>query len=197
MGFLKIGKSLNLWALHEILHSVKTKNLKVLILKLNLVMAFDQVNWTFSKLVLLQIGIPLEGANWIMDCVCSSNFVVLVNGNPTDFFPASRGLRRGCPLSPLLSILVIESLSLIISDAHRKGHIKGIQLSSRLGITHLFFVDDVILFGLGTVDEWLAFKEAIDLYCSATGMSISIEKSSFLYNDIDEQTRRHIATFLP
>ena len=88
-------------------------------------------------------------------------------------------------MSPLLFILIIESLSLIITDAQKKGKIKGIQRSPSLAMTHLFFVDDVILFGLGIVDKWHAYKEDLDLFCFATGMTVRLEKSSFLYNDVD------------
>ena len=83
----------------EVMHTVKVEKRHVFILKLDLVKAFDRVNWTFLKLVLLQIGVPLIGVNWILGCVESCNFVVLVNGTPSKFFPSSRGIRQGCPLS--------------------------------------------------------------------------------------------------
>ena len=132
-----------------------------------------------------------------MGCVTNSCFVVLVNGTPSDFFPPSRGIHQGCPLSPLLFILIIESLSRIILDAQQRVHIKGFQYSPNLSITHLLFVDDVILFGIGTVSEWGAYKEALDLFCSATSMSVSKEKSSFLYQEVDEDTRCQIYVLLP
>ena len=47
----------------EVLHSIKAKNSSVIVLKLDLVKAFDRVNWTFLRLVLLQIGIPLIGVS--------------------------------------------------------------------------------------------------------------------------------------
>ena len=124
---------------------------------------------------------PLIGVNWIMGCVSISCFVVLVNGSPSDFFKASRGIRHGCPLSPLLFILIIESIGRIILNAHLAGHITGYQYTPDLSITHMLFVDDVLLFGIGTVGEWKAYKEALDLFCSATGMAVSIKKSSFLF----------------
>ena len=138
-----------------------------------MVKAFDRVNWTFLRLLLLQIGIPLIGVNWIMGCVTNACFVVLVNGTPSEFCLATRGICQGCPLSPLLFILIIESLSRIILDAQQKGLIKGFQYSPDLSITHLLFVDDVLLFGIGTVSEWKAYKYALDLFCSATGMYVN------------------------
>ena len=113
--------------------------------------AFDRVDWTYVRLILIQIGVPLLTVNWIMGCLSSANFALLVNGTPSIFFSASRGIRQGCPLSPLLFILVIEGLSLLIKDARSNGLIRGIRISPSLALTHLLFVDDVILMGLGTL----------------------------------------------
>ena len=132
---------------------MKTKNKCALILKLDLSKDFDKVNWSFLRLLLLQIGVPLVGVNWIMGCLSSANFALLVNGTSSSFFPASRGIRQGCPLSPLLFIVVIEGLSLLIEDARNNRRIKGISISPQLSLTHLLFVDDVILFGSGTIEE--------------------------------------------
>ena len=53
----------------ETIHSIKIKNKKALVLKLELIKAYDRVDWGFIRLVLLQIGIPLHTTNWIMGCV--------------------------------------------------------------------------------------------------------------------------------
>jgi len=76
---------------HESLHSIKTKNLKSLVLKMDLVKAYDRVNWDYLRLVLLQVGLSLDATNWSMACINSASFVVLVNGEPTNFFRISRG----------------------------------------------------------------------------------------------------------
>ena len=47
----------------EILHTVKSKNSCALILKLDLVKAFDRVNWSYIRLILIQIGVPLLAVN--------------------------------------------------------------------------------------------------------------------------------------
>jgi len=95
----------------EALHNIKVKNIKSLVLKLNLIKAYDRVDWGFLRLVLLQVGLSLETTDWTMGSMTSTNFVVLINGKPTNFFKIFRGLREGCPLSPLLFILIVEGLS--------------------------------------------------------------------------------------
>ena len=120
-----------------------------------------------------------------MACLTSTNFDVLINGTPSKFFKASRGIKQGCPLSPLLFILIIEGLSLLIADAREHGLIKGIKISSSLALTHLLFVDDVILLGMGTLTEWMAFEVILSTFCKALGMCISLDKSCFLFNNMD------------
>ena len=70
-------------------------------------------------------------------------------------------------------------------------------MSPSLNLTHLLFVDDVILFGLGTVEEWQNYKDILDTFCSTTGIEISVAKSSFLYNDINDTVRSRISSLLP
>jgi hypothetical protein len=77
-----------------------------------------------------------------MSCVESTSFVVLINGEVTDFFRGGRGLRQGYHLSPLLFILVMEGLSLLLKESLREGKLSGIKVSKLIKILHLFFVGD-------------------------------------------------------
>ena len=63
-GFLK-GHQMTepIGIVQEILHSVKTKNNCAFILKLDLIKAFDRVNWTYIRLILIQIGVPILSVN--------------------------------------------------------------------------------------------------------------------------------------
>ena len=58
-------------------------------------------------------------------------------------------------------------------------------------------MDDVVLFGLGTLEEWLYFEVILETFCLASGMCISIEKSGFLFNDQEEGVLNSIRLFLP
>ena len=132
-----------------------------------------------------------------MGCLSSSNFSLLVNGTLSVFFTASRGIRQGCPLSPLLFILVIEGLSLLIKDAKVNGKIREIKISTSLSLTHLPFVDDVVLFGISTLEEWMDFEVILDTFCYALGMRIRIDKCRFLFNEMDEGVLNTILHYLP
>jgi hypothetical protein len=80
-----------------------------------------------------------------MGCVSSASLAILVNGEASKFIKSERGIRQGCPLSPLLFILVMEGLSLSLNKSLREGKLSGIKVSRLVRILHLLFVDDVII----------------------------------------------------
>ena len=53
----------------ETIHTIKLSKNSAFVLKLDLSKAYDRVNWTFLRLVMIQIGLDLEIVNWVMGCV--------------------------------------------------------------------------------------------------------------------------------
>jgi hypothetical protein len=120
--------------------------MKGAVLKIDLSKSYDRVSWLYIILLLTHLGFEFPFINWIMSCLTSVSFVVLINGSTSSFFHAKRGLREGCPLSPLLFQLVAEGLSRVMGEAKRMGEFWGIMLSPTLKISHLLFFDDVLIF---------------------------------------------------
>ena len=80
-----------------------------------------------------------------MSCLTSVSFDVLINGVACPFFHSQRGLRQGFPLSPLLLLLVAEGLSIFLKRANSKGKFRGLPILQVLDVTHLLFVDDILI----------------------------------------------------
>ena len=106
---------------------------------------------------MIQIRMDLEIVNWIMGCVQLASFVVLINGSPSNFFRSTKDLRQGCPLSPFLFLLVSDALSRIMHPAKREGSYKQFMVTNTQELSHILFVDDVVMMGEGT---WENLKEA-------------------------------------
>jgi hypothetical protein len=166
-------------------------------MKIDLSKAYDKVNWLFLRLVLFQIGLSLQSVNWIMGCVESANFAVLINGSPSGFFKASRGLKQECPLSPFPFLLVAEGLNRLIAKAKQNGFFRGIQVTKSIEVTHLLFVDDILLFGRGNLREQSYLKTILDLFCKATGMEINMNKSCILANGLSDAFLRRLEQLFP
>jgi hypothetical protein len=81
------------------MHSLKSRNVKGEILKIDLSKAYDRVNWLYIQMLLTHLGFEVPFINWVMCCITSVSFAVLINGSASSFFHAERGLRQGCPLS--------------------------------------------------------------------------------------------------
>jgi hypothetical protein len=129
----------------ECLHSAKLRKLNAVISKLDFKRAYDSVNWQFLHLLFDQIGLDRNVSKWIMGCITSVNTTVLVNGTPTDFFKCHRGLRQGCLMSPLIFLLVIEALSKMMIQVVDAGTFQGLKVVVSTFISHLLFVDDVLI----------------------------------------------------
>lgn len=91
----------------------------------------------------------------------SPSLLVLVNRSPTDQFYMEKGLHQGDPLSHFLFNLVVEVLSSLFEKARGLLLIKGAVFGDKsLQITHLQFVDDMILF-IEPAMEYLANAKRI------------------------------------
>jgi hypothetical protein len=103
----------------ELIHSLhKKKGRKCqFILKVDLEKAYDRLEWSFIREVLLFFNFPSRSVDLILECVSSSSISILFNGGQLEVFRPFRGIRQGDPLSPYLFILCMEYLSLKISDA--------------------------------------------------------------------------------
>lgn len=132
----------------ECLHCIKMKKNDALLLKLDVHKAYDCVDREFLRSVLHKIGLSRLVIEWIMACITTANFGVLTNGVPSCFLKASQG-----SLSPLLFLLVIEGMGRMISVAHSRGSFSGMGITRNIFITHLIFVDDVLIFGNISVME--------------------------------------------
>eukprot|EP00253_Pinus_taeda_P015506 PITA_15506 len=181
----------------ETLHSIRQTIKKGAVLKIDLSKAYDRICWTYLRMLLTHLGFKLEFINWIMGCVTSVRFVVLINGAASSFFKGQRGLRQGCPLSPLLFLLVAEGLSRLIMEAKRTGLIKGLEVAINLFISHLLFVDDILLFTNGSLNEVKEIKIILDLFMKATGMQINIRKSHFIMEGFSRNECSQITAILP
>jgi hypothetical protein len=107
-------------------------------LKIDLSKSYDRVCWSYIILILTHLGFEVPFITWVMECISIVSFVVLINGETSPFFKSERGLRQGCPLSPLLFMLVAEGLSRAIDHASINGDFQGISISPTLRITHSY-----------------------------------------------------------
>ena len=116
--------------------------------------------------------------------LCNYSYKVLskVLANRLKLFGPSRGLKQGYPLSPFLSLLVSEVLSLLIQQSSDRGWIRGVQMSKPGStISHIFFAYDTLIFLRADEENCRHLSKVIDDYCFASGHKVNKSKSSVFF----------------
>lgn len=86
-------------------------DLPLAILSLDQEKAFDRVEWSFLLATLERMGFGPSFIQWVKTFYTGIQSAVIVNGCISEFFSLSHGVRQGCPLSPLLYVLIAEVLA--------------------------------------------------------------------------------------
>eukprot|EP00253_Pinus_taeda_P027574 PITA_27574 len=146
-GSIKGRKILdNIVLVQEDVHSSYNRKEKGMVIKLDLANAFDRVKHEFLFMVMKKMGFSSAIINWIKACIASPWIAPLVNGRPSDFFQASRGLRQGCPLSPLLYAIQALVLSFQLDHNQQTQILPGLRMVHHVkDINHAQFADDTLL----------------------------------------------------
>lgn len=100
-------------------------------------------------------------------------------------------------MSPLIFLLVAEGLSQLIQKAKRKGKVRGIEVAVNMFISHLLFLDDILVFTNGDSNEIKELKNILDLFLKATGMQINSRKSQLIVEVLNRQEKAQIFSIFP
>ncbi|PNX97372.1 ribonuclease H, partial [Trifolium pratense] len=170
----------------EVLHALKRKTRGMngeLALKIDISKAYDKVDWGFLRGMLERLGFANRWIHWMMLCVSSVNYSVLVNFDKVGPIFPGRGLRQGDPLSPYLFILVTEGLTTLIKNSVIKGDLHGVKVCRGAPpVSHLLFADDCFLFCRSNLSETNHLMQILRTYENATGQEINMTKSEVFFS---------------
>ncbi|KAL4331785.1 hypothetical protein GQ457_07G010120 [Hibiscus cannabinus] len=128
-----------------------------------------------------QMGFGIRWCHWISLCLSTAYISVLVNGSPTAPFSIGRGLRQGCPLSLLAFNIVAEALSALLNKAIQRGFFCGFSIGqSNLDVSHIQFVDDLILFCGAAEIQIKTIIRLLKGFELAVGLKLNLQKSKLI-----------------
>ena len=82
-------------------------------------------------------------------------------------------------------------------EAKRLGTFRGIQITQDLQLTHLLFVDDVLIFCSRSIRELNTLSDILKVFSKATGMEINFGKSTLTTHLLSVEERQEVLNFFP
>lgn len=173
--------------LHNIIEDANQYEQRVDIGYIDLTKAYDMVETWALEEVLRKMEIPEGFREIIMDINTGTKVSVITDYGKTEQFIATRGVRQGCPLSPLLFCLFLEPLIKWIKEGKEGYRFKN---NKEIKIAILAYMDDIALVARDR-EEMKNMLGKIEKFCNLYGMEIS-DKSVYTSNKDGEEEKEEL-----
>ncbi|XP_026420399.1 uncharacterized protein LOC113316434 [Papaver somniferum] len=161
-----------------------------IVCKIDLEKAFDRINWRYLEFVLHQMGFSRKWCNWLRFCYSTSSFSVLINGSSFGYFTSTRGVRQGCPISPLLFNTSVEGFSRFMDRASNQSFFSGFSVSPiSIIVNHLHYADDTIFFVDNKKEELHNLFSALHCFEFIAGLKEGAKNSHLVNWDLVRATK--------
>uniref|UniRef100_A0A0V0IYZ4 Putative ovule protein n=1 Tax=Solanum chacoense TaxID=4108 RepID=A0A0V0IYZ4_SOLCH len=159
--------------------------------KIDMQKAYDSLEWHFLEEVLVGLQIPAQFITWIMRCVKTVSYSIMINGSPSKPFQAKRGVRQGDPLSPYLFVLAMEYFTRLLKSL-RDSKFKFHPRCHKQQIIQLSFADDLLLFCRGDVQSTVLLYECFQQFSQVSGLIANQAKSCVYFGGVSKQEQQLI-----
>ena len=175
------GRSIfsNLQLIHDVLDMIDKTNETGILVTLDQEKAFDRVDHQFLMRVLSKFGFGPTFCGWVSLFYRDVFSRVICNGQLTSPIFLGRGVRQGCPLSPLLYVLVSEVLS---TQVRKCKEIEGFRLPGAGGLQFKIsqYADDATNF-LKTERSLFRLLGIVHKYELGSGAKLNTAKSEAMW----------------
>lgn len=152
-------------------------------LKLGMSKTYDRVEWSYLTVILCKMGFRKKWVDLVMNCITLVSYSFNVNSKVIGKVTPTRGLRQGDLLSTYIFVLCTQGLSAILDYNNNRKGLKGIQIASGSPmVTHLFFVDDSLIFFKATKDNMDLVKASLNSYEKVSVQLINFDKSTITFS---------------
>ena len=192
-GFVKGRDIANLLReIDDIIEDNKEENNEYILLAIDYRKAFDTIRTDFIIKSLKLFGFGDYIIEWMNIILQNRTFCVKNGGHISGIYPMQRGVRQGCPLSPLIFIIAVELLAISIRQSDK---IKGITVYLRhYPVTHKIkqYADDTT-FLLKDLIDFREVLSKIKEFSKVSGLSLNKKKTVAMH--ISQKNPTEINTF--
>lgn len=87
----------NIIIAHEIFHSLKSlkrQAMSYMAVKTYITKAYDRLEWHFLETIMYHMGFDTRWIKWIMNCISTMTFSVIINGIPEGKITPEGGIKQ-------------------------------------------------------------------------------------------------------
>ena len=186
-GFVqgRVGSE-NIIELSELFYANLQHRQQIHILQIDTRKAFDSLDHSFIHLCLEKVGFPVWLLN-IVHLLLTDVFVIpVVSAHTAVLIPIRRGVKQGCPLSPLLFVLAYDPLLWYIHDATNDDH----------DPSTFAFADDLAITASTLLTIFLCMS-LIDTFARVSGLGVNEDKSRLTSSRTYSQGERVLLSSSP
>lgn len=129
--------------------------------------------WGFIRNTLTELNLPSNFIKLDLNSITQVSIFVLWNGGIIENFTPTRGIRQGNPLSPYIFVLCLGKLSKMIQESVDCNCWGPLKLYKNLNLSHLFYADDVFLFGKASKNNIDQILKVLNVFHEISGLEIN------------------------
>lgn len=169
------GTAEHVATVNELISNATRNNQEIQLVTIDFADAFGSVSHKLIHKALLSIGFPEDFCGMIKDLYSNNTTNFSVKGQLSKEVHIEKGVRQGCPLSPLLFNICLDPLLRLI----RKENEENGYFVDEKSYCIQAFADDVILIS-NSIEGMKKMLKTCEKFCKVTGMNITAEKCHWL-----------------
>ncbi|KAE8663104.1 pyridoxal phosphate phosphatase-like isoform X3 [Hibiscus syriacus] len=130
--------------------------------------ALDSVSWEFILVVF--------GCNWVAERISGMDNAINVQSDSSTSSVSDPPASQGDPLSPYLYVLVMNVLAHMLDVAASRGIFRYHPKCEKIGLTHLCFADDLLIFSKGAADSNAGIQAVLGRFYEMLGPRLNPSK---------------------
>lgn len=153
------------------LHQAANSGEEYVLLKLDVIKAFDRLEWPFLLTLVDKVGMKGQLSRFSVASFSSASSSVLLNGRETERCVLKRSVRQGDPLSPLMFILAFDVLGDMFTHAIQQRTLLGVDFPRVLSRNfHNFLADDLSAVLRALPSNISEFKQILQRFGTFSGL---------------------------
>ncbi|XP_060184196.1 uncharacterized protein LOC132613913 [Lycium barbarum] len=162
------------------------------VLKVELRKAYAKFDWYFFKNMLIDLGFPQKIVHWVMECVNTVSYSLVINGGLAAPFRGKIGTRQGDLMSYYLFVLDMEYLQREMNQLARNPEFNFQSRCKRLGVIHICFAHDFLIFCMVDLKSVKLLQKTFQLCSNAFGFQENVDESSLYVTGVSSLIKADI-----